>query len=107
MKRSPFKLPPAAALAIFNFNGITGAINDGPGVGIQSLAERILHILLAVAYPLAFIAILYSSYQLITSAGKPEPYAKAKANLINLFIGIFLIIIAGSIVRFFITLFGQ
>jgi len=107
MKRPAFKLPPAAALAIFNFSGITGPINDGPGTGVQALADRLLHILLAVAYPLAFIAIVYSSYQLIMSSGKPEPYAQAKKNLTYLFIGIFLITIAGSIVRFFVTLFGQ
>lgn len=104
---SRLRIPQTATLALFNLSSATGSLNTDAGTGIQALANRILQIIIVFAYPLAFIAIVYSAYQLITSMGKPDAYASAKKNITYVFIGIFLVIFAGIIVRFFISVFGN
>ncbi|MBU6388972.1 hypothetical protein KGQ71_00475 [Patescibacteria group bacterium] len=69
---------------------------------IADIANRILNVLLVFAYPLAFLALLYSAYLLITSAGKSDAYTKVKKNILYLSIGIFVIAMAvsmGNIIR--------
>ena len=78
-----------------------------PGTGLAVLANRILDTLLAVAWPLAFIGILYSAYILISSAGKVEAYTTAKKNIGYLFIGITVIILGLYVIRGIIGIFGQ
>lgn len=88
------------AASIFNLP--TGlATGDVPG-----LFNGILDIFIALAYPFAFVAILYTSYILISSSGKPEAYNTAKKNLLMVFTGIFLIVFAVVFVRFITRLFS-
>jgi formate/nitrite transporter FocA (FNT family) len=92
----------------FNLDALFGnSTSTGAGSGAHDIADRALKLLLAFAYPIAFIGIVYTAYQLITSAGKPEPYAAAKKNLTYLVTGIFIITFAAVIVRFFINIFGN
>lgn len=85
-----------------------------PAPGGQKLAPNdvlpyvlnlVLSQLVSFAYPLGFICLLYCAYILITSAGKPEAYTKAKQNVTYLAIGIFLIVFAVVFLRFVTGLF--
>lgn len=82
-----------------------------PNLHLQSdttfadVANHILNLMLAIALPLAFVAILYSAFILLTSGGKPEAYAQVKKNVIYLLTGFFLIIFSTIILRFVLTLF--
>lgn len=69
------------------------------------LANRILDLLTAIAYPLAFLSLVYSAYLLITAGGKPEAWTTTKKNLLNLCIGVFLISFASIFVRLVVNLF--
>ncbi len=77
----------------------------GRPADVPDLFNKLLDILVRLAYPLAFIALLYTAYILITSAGKPEAYVTAKKNITYLVIGIFLILFAVIFVRFVTRLF--
>lgn len=105
---SPYFLPDwlveRAEAGLINFP--TGNLRQGAGVGVTDLFNRILDLLLAFAYPLAFISLAYCAYMLITSMGNPEAYAKTKKNVTYLVIGLFLVIFAAIIVRFFINIFS-
>ena len=84
---------------------ITSNTSANSGHNLSLLANRIVDILLAIAFPLAFAAIVYSSYLLITSAGKPEAVQAARKNLTYLVTGIVVIVFGLFVVRFIITLF--
>jgi hypothetical protein len=89
-----------AVSAFFGLSIPTGTIkgnaNDLPGL----LATRIYHILTNLAYPLAFVGIIYSAYLLLTSMGSPEAYAKTKKNIIYITTGIALIVFTAILFRF-------
>ncbi len=70
---------------------------DGAGA-LQIIVENILNLLLFVAWPIGFAAILYSAYLLINSGGSPDAYAKAKKNITYLLIGFTLISLAAVLV---------
>lgn len=93
-----------AADSIIGTGGFTGPLDTKAGTGIVALAERIYQLFIAVAYPLAFIALLYVSYTLITSAGNPEGYAKAKKQMIYVITGIFLIVFSTVLINLVIGL---
>ena len=78
----------------------SGSLSTNPGEGVIAIVNRIIDLLLAVAYPLAFAAIIYSAYLLITSAGNPEAYVKTKKNVMYLITGMFLIVFAIIGVKF-------
>lgn len=61
---------------------------------IPELFQRALQFLTALAYPLAFLAILYTAFLLIMAGGKPDGYAAVKKNIVYITIGLFLIIFA-------------
>ena len=74
-----------------------------PSAQVGQLVNHILNGLLAVGYPLAFLSMVVSAYLLISSQGKPDAYTKARKNLTYLCIGIFLIVAATALVRFFVS----
>lgn len=104
MNRRSLRNLPLAAL--INLNGLIGPIDTSAGQGVQALFDRILRLLLVVAYPLAFFSLVYSAYLLITSTGKVEAYTTVRKNVGYLLIGSLIIIFSVYIVRFFITIFG-
>ena len=75
-------------------------IDPSAGTGVIQFVNRIIDIMLSIAYPLAFFSVLYSAYLLITSAGNPDAYAKTKKNVTYLITGVFLIVFAVVGVRF-------
>ena len=76
------------------------AIETSATFGVIDFANRIIEFLLSVAYPLAFAAIIYISYLLITSGGNPDAYGKVKKNITYLVTGLFLIVFAVIGIRF-------
>ena len=83
----------------------TGKLSTAPGAGVQALGDRILQILVDLAYPLAIICIIYTAYILISSSNSPDGYTKAKKNITYLIIGVFLIIFASVFVNIAIGFF--
>jgi hypothetical protein len=87
----------------------SGLITKGGGENgftVETLANNILDLLIWAAYPLAFLAFVYTSYLLIISMGKPEAYATAKKHILWVITGIFLIIFANIILGFIMGLFN-
>ena len=68
--------------------------NTGIPTTIPELFQFALKYLTALAYPLAFAAILYTAYLLIMSGGKPDGFATVKKNIVFVTTGLFLIIFA-------------
>lgn len=66
--------------------------------------NHIAEILLTIALPLAFIAILYAAYKLIQARGNPDGYKSAKSIMIYVLTGLFFIAFASIIVRFLYNL---
>lgn len=94
---------PTLAAGLIDFTLFKNVGNDGnPAINI--LAHNLLSLLIVIATPIALAALLYTGYILITSAGKPEAYKKAKQNLGFVVVGIFLIVFATTIVRFVVSL---
>jgi len=85
---------------------ILGTLNADPNSGISQLANRLLNFLLFLVYPVAFAGLVYTAYLLITSAGNPDAWAKAKKNIAYMVIGIFIIVFASIFVSLFRRLFG-
>lgn len=88
-----------------NFDAGPVASKDANEI-LPNFAERIYHILTQLAYPLAFAAIIYTAYILLTSLGKPEGYERAKKNLIYLVTGIGLIVFTRILYALATKLFG-
>jgi hypothetical protein len=74
----------------------TGSVADPskPNEILPSLAERIAEILLRIAYPLAFIGIIYSVYLLVVNSGNPDAFKTTKKNVGFIVTGILLLIFA-------------
>lgn len=84
----------------------SGLFANGPKTTAGDIANGILSLLTSLAYPLAFLALLYTAYILVSSLGKPEAYTTAKKNITYVVIGIFLIVFAVAMVRFVTGLFS-
>ena len=82
------------------------AVDTRAGFGLVDFVNRIIEILLSLAYPLAFASIVYSAYVLITSNGNPDAFTKLKKNLTYLITGLFLIVFSVFGIRFLAGLFG-
>jgi len=81
----------ASAFLDFRFGHVdTGSVNALP----TNLANHILDFLTRVAYPLAFLGILYCAYLLLTSMGSADAWTKAKKNITYIMTGILLILFA-------------
>jgi hypothetical protein len=88
---------------------VIGVFPTPPGVidSLPKLANHLLNIMLFFAYPLAFIAVVYTAYMLVNSGNKPEGYATAKKNIMYLATGIFLIIFSSILVPHALSLLRQ
>lgn len=95
------------ASAFFGLSLPTGKIDASPNSIPSTLAVRIYHLLTDLAYPLAFVGIIYSAYLLATSMGNPEGYAKTKKNIIYITTGIALILFTAVIFRFVQSFFAN
>lgn len=73
--------------------------------GVSSLANFVIALLTNLAYPLAFVAIIYTAYIFITSMGKPDAYEKGKKNIVYLVIGLGLIIFSTIFIRLLVGFF--
>jgi hypothetical protein len=80
-------------------------IQNGTPTTVEGLANQLLSLLTGLAYPIAFICLVYTAYLLITAGGKADAWTTAKKNILNLTIGIFLIVFAAIMVRFVTHLF--
>jgi hypothetical protein len=79
--------------------GGAGAINStNANVAAGAFLNRIADLLLAIALPLAILAVVFAAYSLIKSQGKPDGYANAKKYLIYVASGIFFIVFARILV---------
>jgi hypothetical protein len=90
-------------------NGVEACQNADcdPGVPLAFFINRIINILLASAYPIAFAGILYSAWILVRDSSDPAAYGKVKKN-ISYLAGGFLIILVGLYgIRFVVTFFGE
>ena len=89
----------ALAAGIFNFN--VGEINSSTTNSLpDAFVSRALQIMGDIAIPLAIVAIIYSSYTLITGAGSPDAMEKAKKNISYLVGGLALILFARILFNF-------
>ena len=68
-----------------------GPLDNSAGTGLTALANRIVDTLSFLAYPLAFAAIVYTAYVLITAGNSPDGWTKAKKNISYIVIGFFLV----------------
>jgi hypothetical protein len=76
-----------------------------PNAILPTLANRLADIIAALAYPLAFIGIVYSVYLLIVNSGSPDALKKTKQNIIYIAVGIFILLTASIIIGFMRRIF--
>ena len=95
---------------LFDFTGFFGgghALDTTAGTGIASLLNRIVSLMLAFAFPLAFIGLVVSAWKLISSAGDAAAMATAKKNIGYLAIGIFVLTLGLYAVKLIYSIFGN
>lgn len=97
---------------MFNLFDFTGAklgqpITTDPGTGIVDLLTRITSLLLAFAFPLAFIGLVFSAWKLISSAGNPAAVVTAKKNIAYLAVGIIVLTLGLYVVKLIYSVFGN
>jgi hypothetical protein len=93
---------------LFDINNAVGSpVSTDPGTGVQVLLERVVNLMLDVAIPLAFIGIVYTAWQVITSAGKPDAYGAARKNIAYIATGIFILTLGLWGVKLIYTIFGN
>lgn len=100
------KVPAVAAAGLINLPVGTFTDSSNPNDFLPALANRIAVILTYLAYPLAFIGIVYSVYLLIANSGNPDALKTTKKNIGYIAIGIFLIVFTILIFSFVSAFFG-
>jgi hypothetical protein len=80
-------------------------INKDPNGYIPEIANRIASLLTFLAYPVAFVGIVYSVFQLIANSGNPDALKTTKKNIGYIAGGIFIMIFALVIFNFISSLF--
>lgn len=104
------KLKTTLRLAVASgfFNLPTGTFDNSKPNGIlPEIANRVATFLQIMAWPLAFVGLIYSAYILISSAGNPDAWTKAKKNVGYIATGIFLLVFTVIIFNFFSGLFSK
>lgn len=81
-------------------------LNTDAGTGVQDLLNRIVNLMLALAFPLAFIGIVFSAWKLISSAGNAAALATAKKNIIYITIGIAVLTLGLVVIKVIYNVFG-
>jgi hypothetical protein len=79
---------------------------EDPNGILPALAERIAQLLTLLAYPLAFIGIIYSVYLLIVNSSNPEALKTTKKNIGYIAAGIFIIVFSIIIFNYISALFN-
>jgi hypothetical protein len=98
-------LPLAGAAGLINLP--TGDLGTTAPNGIlPALANRAADILTFLAYPIAFIGIIYSVYMLVANSGNPDALKTTKKNIGYIAGGIFLLIFTIFIFNFVVTIFN-
>jgi hypothetical protein len=102
------KYSPGLALSLINLpkaSEITG--NSDPNTFLPALANRLALILTYLAYPLAFIGVVYSAYLLLANSGNPDAQKMVKKNIGYIATGIFLLVLTIVIFNFFARVFQK
>lgn len=79
--------------------------NADPNAILPAVANRIADILTALAYPIAFIGIIYTVYTLVANSGNPDALKTAKKNIGYIAGGIFLFILSVAIFNLVVRIF--
>ncbi|HSI20841.1 MAG TPA: hypothetical protein VLA04_04055 [Verrucomicrobiae bacterium] len=100
-------LPRLAAAGLINLplGEITPKGSD-PNSLLPALANRLADIMSAIAYPLAFVGIVYSVYLLIANSGNPDAFKTTKKNIVNIAGGIFLLVFSVILFNFVANIFN-
>jgi hypothetical protein len=100
------ELPYTAAASLINLPfGSLGSGADDPNAILPLVANRIADIMAALAYPLAFVGIIYSVYLLIVNSGNADALKTTKKNIGYIAGGIFLLVFTAIILNFFARIF--
>lgn len=101
------ELSPGLAAGLINLpvGQLTG--NNDPNSFLPALANRIADILTFLAYPLAFIGLVYSVYLLIANSGNPDALKTTKKNIGYIALGIFLLLFTIIIFNFVAAVFKR
>lgn len=95
-------------MALFNFtDALGGHLNTDAGSGVVDLLSRITNLLLAFAFPLAFIGIVFSAWKLISSAGNPAAVVTAKKNIGYIAVGIAVLTLGLYAIKLVYSVFGN
>lgn len=95
---------------LFDFTGILGAgqpLDNTAATGVSNLLNRIVSLMLAFAFPLAFIGLVVSAWKLISSGGDATAVATAKKNIGYLAMGIFVLTLGLYAVKLVYSIFGN
>lgn len=104
-------LPTVGAAALIDLNLPFGTLKNsagqepGPNEILPALANRIADILTFLAYPLAFIGLVYSIFMLVANSGNPEAFKATKKNIGYIFMGLFVLIFTILIFNFITSIF--
>ena len=95
------------AINLFDFTSLTAPVSYTADNAVQQVLNKVVGLLLFLAYPIAFIGLVYTAWQLITSIGDPSAYTKARQNIITITIGIAILTLGLFVVKFIYSLFGR
>jgi hypothetical protein len=86
-----------------------GKLSDSsdPNAYLPALANRLAQIITLIAYPVAFIGILYSVYMLLVNSGNPDALKTTKKNIGYIAIGVFLLVFSAIIFNFVSAVFHR
>ena len=76
-----------------------------PKTDTDTILTNVINLVFFLVGALAVVMIIYSGFQLVTSAGNPGAVAKAKNTLIYSIVGLFLTVAAYAIVNYVVDLF--
>ncbi len=82
----------------------TSAGDNGSGTDFVATLDNILGYLIGLLYFVAIVFALYGGFQILTAGGDEEKVKKGKTTLIQAVIGLIVIFLASSIIRWVINL---
>jgi len=77
--------------------------DNGTGNDFVIVLDNILGYLISLLYFIAIVFALYGGFQILTASGDEEKVKKGKTTLINAVIGLIVIFLASSIIRWVIA----
>jgi len=94
------------ALAVTSTTGIN-LVNPLSCSDLVCVAQNIVNFLWLLAIPLCTIMMLIGGFQMMTAAGNPEQFSNGSKTLQYAAIGFVVVLLAGGLVTFIKSLFGQ